>query len=146
MVRAFVLSAAVLSLSIGCNNESSSGGATSPTDTSSAAPSASTPDGTPTGSPTASTDSGEPLNAGADAAAANAVCGVDVDAGVCPAGTTCKSDPPVDVPDASIHNQGVGGHCGGIAGFQCAKGLVCADMMKVPDGMGTCKLSSHCVK
>ncbi|MEO9141177.1 MAG: hypothetical protein ABI332_02805 [Polyangiaceae bacterium] len=146
MVRAFVLSAALAAVSFGCNNEASSSGATSPADASATSPDPSSPssDGTPATS--ADSGGGAPLTSEADAAPNTTVCGVDVDAGVCPPGSACKSDPPVDVPDASTHEQPAGGHCGGIAGYQCARGLVCTGKGSYPDAMGTCALNSHCTK
>src|SRR5450432_2453620 len=82
-------------------------------------------------------------------------CGSGTNAIVCAPNQLCGHGPappslnrtePVR-PEDPIGSD-VGGSCGGIAGYHCRDGLVCAmdaDQQYVADGMGTCVLPWTCV-
>ncbi len=71
----------------------------------------------------------------------------------CATGLTCKESsytPPTFAP-GEVHTpdkpSGVGGNCGGVAGFHCADGLACdmtPEQASASDGMGSCARMSTC--
>jgi len=72
----------------------------------------------------------------------------------CAHGASCVEAPFTPVPALSAGEvrgpeqaSGVGGACGGVAGFHCTDGLACdmpPDQANAADGMGTCARKSVC--
>ena len=71
----------------------------------------------------------------------------------CASGLACKEAPYApptfapDEPHGPDKPSGVGGACGGVAGFHCADGLACdmtPEQASAADGMGSCARMSTC--
>lgn len=59
-----------------------------------------------------------------------------------PVVTAPSATPSTESPPSARVPAKEGEMCGGIAGITCGKGLTCGNMMKVPDGSGTCRKST----
>lgn len=56
-----------------------------------------------------------------------------------PVVTPPSATPSTESPPSARVPAKEGEMCGGIAGIACGKGLTCGNVMKVPDGSGTCR-------
>ncbi len=80
---------------------------------------------------TSSSTAPEPAPSAAPAASSSA-----------PVVTAPSASPSTESPPSARVPAKEGEMCGGIAGIACGKGLTCGNMMKVPDGSGTCRKSN----